>query len=408
MTITDPSLAPDLTDPAVFAAGVPHEFFARMRRESPVFFHEGRHVPLNFWAVTRYQDIIAVSRDAATFSSQRHGVLLDDTGGVGTDLLMINYDPPRHTRLRNLVARLFTPKNIREMGPSLRASAAAIADRAVELGEFDFVTEVAAELPLIVIADLIGIPQEDRHRVFEWSNRMIGREDPEYGVSEQVAGEEALAAATELFAYAAELGAQRLAEPRDDIVTKLLHAELDGEKLTHDEFIFFFLLLAVAGNETTRNLMSGGMVALGEHPDQYALLNSDRPKHLEGAVEEMLRFVSPVISFRRCATRDVELNGAQIREGDDVVIFYGSGNRDEAVFADPDRFDITRMPNDHLAFGGRGPHHCLGANLAREEIRIMFDALFARADIEVIGPPQRLWSNLISGIRHLPVRAIAR
>mgnify|MGYP003339423500 CR=1 FL=1 len=253
-----------------------------------------------------------------------------------------------------------------------------------------------------------GIPQSDRHKVFEWSNRMIGREDPEYGVSEADAGAESLAAATELFAYAAELGAERLAAPQDDIITKLLHAEVDGEKLTHDEFIFFFLLLAVAGNETTRNLMSGGMVALGDHPDQYALLNSDRERYLDGAVEEMLRYVSPVISFRRTATRDVELHGAQIREGDDVVIFYGSGNRDEAVYADPDRFDITRSPNDHLAFGGRGPHHCLGANLAREEIRIMFDTLFSKADIEIIGPPQRLWSNLISGIKHLPVRAVPR
>ncbi len=407
-TASDPTAVPDLTDPAVFAAGVPHDFFARMRRESPVFWHHGAHERLDFWAVTRYADIITVSRDAATYSSERHGVLLGDTGGVGTELLMINQDPPRHTRLRNLVARLFTPKYIRELRPSLQASANAIADRAIAMGEFDFVTEVAAELPLIVIADLIGIPQSDRHKVFEWSNRMIGREDPEYGVSEADAGAESLAAATELFAYAAELGAERLAAPQDDIITKLLHAEVDGEKLTHDEFIFFFLLLAVAGNETTRNLMSGGMVALGDHPDQYALLNSDRERYLDGAVEEMLRYVSPVISFRRTATRDVELHGAQIREGDDVVIFYGSGNRDEAVYADPDRFDITRSPNDHLAFGGRGPHHCLGANLAREEIRIMFDTLFSKADIEIIGPPQRLWSNLISGIKHLPVRAVPR
>ena len=407
-TASDPTAVPDLTDPAVFAAGVPHDFFARMRRESPVFWHHGAHERLDFWAVTRYADIITVSRDAATYSSERHGVLLGDTGGVGTELLMINQDPPRHTRLRNLVARLFTPKYIRELRPSLQASANAIADRAIAMGEFDFVTEVAAELPLIVIADLIGIPQSDRHKVFEWSNRMIGREDPEYGVSEADAGAESLAAATELFAYAAELGAERLAAPQDDIITKLLHAEVDGEKLTHDEFIFFFLLLAVAGNETTRNLMSGGMVALGDHSDQYALLNSDRERYLDGAVEEMLRYVSPVISFRRTATRDVELHGAQIREGDDVVIFYGSGNRDEAVYADPDRFDITRSPNDHLAFGGRGPHHCLGANLAREEIRIMFDTLFSKADIEIIGPPQRLWSNLISGIKHLPVRAVPR
>ncbi len=410
MTLTDPTLghdaAPgglDLTDPARFALGVPHEFFARMRREQPVFHHEPSHVPGPFWVVTKYDDVINVSRDAATYSSERDGVLLG-AQPPGTELLMINQDAPRHTRLRNLVARLFTPKNIREMAPSIRASARGIVDQALAMGELDFVTVVSAELPLIVIADLIGIPQCDRHKVFEWSNRMIGREDPEYGISEEQANEQAMTAAAEIFLYASSLAEERLRDPQDDIVTRLLAAEIDGEKLTHDEFVYFFLLLAVAGNETTRNLMSGGMWTLHEHPDQYRKLVADRAQHMNGAVEEMLRFVSPVISFKRTVTCDTELRGVQLRAGEQVVIFYGSANRDEDVFANPDAFDITRNPNDHLAFGGRGPHHCLGANLAREEIRIMFDELFARADVEVTGTPARLHSNLISGIKHLPVR----
>jgi cholest-4-en-3-one 26-monooxygenase len=399
----DLDLAVDLTDPAVFGAGVPHAFFARMRREQPVFLQEGRHVPGAFWGVTKYEDVINVSRDAATFSSATGGVFY---GPVmpGTDLLMINQDAPRHTRTRNLVARLFTPKNIRELAPSIRRSARGIVDRALELGELDFVPVVSAELPLIVIADLIGIPQEDRHKVFEWSNRMIGREDPEYGISEAQAEEEAGNAAAEMFGYAWALAQERLADPQGDIITRLLQAELEGEKLTHDEFVYFFMLLAVAGNETTRNLISGGMLALHEHPDQYAQLAADRATHLNGAVEEMLRFVSPVIYFKRQATRDTVLRGVDIAEGDAVCVFYGSANRDEDVFSDPDAFDITRNPNDHVAFGGRGPHHCLGANLAREEIRILFDELLGRAHVEVTGEPVRLHSNLISGIKHLPAR----
>jgi cholest-4-en-3-one 26-monooxygenase len=396
----------DLTDPAVFAAGVPHAFFARMRREQPVFRQDGCHVPGAFWGISKYEDVINVSRDAATFSSATGGVFYGPTM-PGTDLLMINQDAPRHTRTRNLVARLFTPKNIRELMPSIRNAARGIVDGALEMGELDFVPVVSAELPLIVIADLIGIPQADRHKVFEWSNRMIGREDPEYGISEAEANEEAGNAAAEMFGYAWALAQERLADPQDDIITRLLAAELDGEKLTHDEFVYFFMLLAVAGNETTRNLMSGGMLALHDHPEQHAKLVADRATHLNGAVEEMLRFVSPVIYFKREATRDTVLRGVDIAAGDSVCVFYGSANRDEDVFSDPDAFDITRNPNDHLAFGGRGPHHCLGANLAREEIRILFDELLGRAHVEVVGEPVRLHSNLISGIKHLPVRVTA-
>ncbi len=405
MTTVDLDL--DLTDPATFAGGFPHDYFAARRAEEPVFFHAGRYVPLDFWVVTKYHDLINVSRDAATYSSERQGVLLDAPQG-GTELMLVNQDAPRHTRLRNLVARMFTPKYIRELVPLMRTSATALVDRAIEVGEFDFVTEVAAELPLIVIADLLGIPQEDRGKVFHWSNRMIGRADPEYGITDDEASVTAMTAAAELFEYASALAEERGKEPRDDIVSKLLTSDVDGELLTHDEFIFFFLLLAVAGNETTRNLISGGAVALHEFPDQYDLLVANREALLPSAVEEMLRFVSPVISFRRTVTRDTLLNGVPLTENDTVVMFYGSANRDEAVYADPDRFDITRSPNDHVAFGGRGPHHCLGANLAREEIRIIYDELLGRADLTLTGEPVRLHSNLISGIKHLPVRVTPR
>lgn len=406
--MTTSELDVDLTDPAVFARGVPHAFFAEKRANDPVFRAEGGHVPGAFYGITKYEDVVNASRDAATFSSASKGVFYGPDAPPGTDLLMINQDAPKHTRTRNLVACLFTPKNIRELTPSIRSSARSIVDQALEMGELDFVTVISAELPLIVIADLIGIPQSDRGKVFEWSNRLIGREDPEFGVSEAIAEQEAMGAAIEMFTYAAGLAEERLAVPADDIITRLLMAEVDGEKLTHDEFVHFFMLLAVAGNETTRNLMSGGMVALHENPDQYAKLANDRATHLNGAVEEMLRYVSPVIYFRRTATRDTELRGVKIAAGDSVCLYYGSANRDEDVFADPMAFDITRSPNDHLAFGGRGPHHCLGANLAREEIRIMFDELLSRANVEVVGEAARLHSNLISGIKHLPVRVTAR
>ncbi|MCZ7536461.1 MAG: cytochrome P450 [Acidimicrobiia bacterium] len=393
------ALGVDLTDPATYEPGFPHDVFARLRDEEPVFRHEARHVPLTFWGVTKYDDVVAVSRDADTFSSAADGVLLESSQG-GAELMMLNQDAPHHTRLRSIVNRGFTPKQVKSMEDGVRAAARRIIDSIAVRGECDFVTDVAAELPLIVIADLLGVPQEDRHRVFEWTNRMIGREDPEYGITL----DEATDAAAEIFAYASELGERRLREPANDIVTKLLTAEIDGEKLEHMEFVFFFLLLAVAGNETTRNLLSGGLLALAEHPDQRARLMSDRDL-LPSAVEEMLRWVSPVMSFRRTATRDTEIRGVPIAAGESVVLFYPSANRDAEHFPDPSLFDVGRVPNDHLAFGGRGPHHCLGANLARMEIRVLFEEILERIpDFELTADPSRLRSNLICGIKHLPIR----
>jgi cholest-4-en-3-one 26-monooxygenase len=279
-----------------------------------------------------------------------------------------------------------------------------IVDGIVDRGECDFVVDVAAELPLQVIADLMGVPQDDRHKLFDWSNRMIGAEDPEYGVTEEMAQQ----ASMELFAYAAELAAKKRADPKDDLISVLSHSQVEGEQLTELEIDLFFLLLTVAGNETTRNLISHGMVALLEHPDQLARLRADRSL-LPTAVEEMLRWASPVMNFRRTATRDLELGGQQIAEGDKVVIWYVSANRDEQQFPDPFTFDVGRTPNEHVAFGGSGPHFCLGANLARSEINIMFEEILDRLDdIELAGDVSRLRSNFINGLKHVPISFTAK
>lgn len=247
---------------------------------------------------------------------------------------------------------------------------------------------------------MLGVPMEERHAVFDWSNEMVGHEDPEYGTT----GERPLQAAMEMFSFAGNLAAQRRLQPRDDLISVLLEAEVDSKKLTEMEFNVFFLLLAVAGNETTRNLISGGMLTLFEHPEQRARL-LEGPALIPTAVEEMLRWIAPVMYFRRTATHDTEIRGQRIRDGEKVTMYYIAANRDEDVFPDADTFDVGRDPNNHVAFGGGGPHFCLGASLARLEIRIMFEELLRRLpDMELAGPPARLRSNFISGIKHIPVK----
>jgi cholest-4-en-3-one 26-monooxygenase len=392
----------DLLDPDTYAGGVPHETFAQLRREAPVYRHE-RPGGLPFWAITRYRDVVAVSRDWATFSSERQGALLAETTEetLATQrLMMLNMDPPRHTKLRALVNKGFTPRQVGLLSEPVRRVCAELVDAVVERGECDFVAEIAAELPLQVIAELIGIPPSDRHQVFEWSNTLVGSSDPEFRESL----DDAQIAAMQMYAYANELAQARKDSPRDDLVSVLMRAEVDGERLTEMEFDLFFLLLAVAGNETTRNLISGGMLALMEHPDQRARLLAD-PSLLDSAVEEMLRWVTPVMQFQRTAQRDTEVAGVPIAEGDRVGVFYVSANRDEEVFAEPGRFDVGRAPNDHIAFGGGGPHFCLGMNLARLEIRHVFDELLRRLpDAEPGGPVRRLRSNFLNGIKAMPVR----
>jgi cholest-4-en-3-one 26-monooxygenase len=304
-----------------------------------------------------------------------------------------------HTRYRLLVNKGFTPRMVGRLEERARQMANNIIDGVCERGECDFVTEIAAELPLQIIAELIGVPQADRHLVFNWSNRMIGQEDPEY----QLTPEAPMEAAIELYAYAHQLAAEKRANPHDDLMSVLTSVEVDGERLSELELDMFFLLLTVAGNETTRNLISHGQLALMEHPDQRAKLLAN-PDLLPTAIEEMLRWASPVMQFRRTVTKDVEVGGQPLKDGDKVVIWYISANRDEAVFDDPYTFDIARQPNPHVAFGGGGPHFCLGANLARLEIRVMFDELLKRVpDMELAGDVSRLRSNFINGIKHLPV-----
>jgi cholest-4-en-3-one 26-monooxygenase len=358
--------------------------------------------------ITKYDDVVAVGRDGATYSSdQRRGGVVgleqppeDAPDFTGEGRLMLTMDPPEHTRYRKLVNRGFTPRQMRMLEPHIRELTSNILDQVIEQGGCDYVVDVAAEVPLQVIAEILGVPMEDRHKVFEWSNRMIGSEDPEYLVSQ----EEVMGAQVEMFMYANELAAQRRNDPRDDIITALLDAEVDGDRLTEMDFNLFFLLIAVAGNETTRNSISHGIKAFCDFPDQYQLLVED-PSRADTACEEIVRWASPVMYFRRNVTRDTELRGQQIKEGDKVSIWYISANRDEDVFDEPFKFDILRNPNEHVGFGGGGPHHCLGANLARMEIKVLLEEMAKRVPtIERTGDAQPLRSNFIAGIKHMPVK----
>ena len=393
----------DLIDGRNFVNGVPHEWFAELRREAPVFWHPEAAAPRGgFWAITRYDDCVQVNRDWEHYSSARRGSLfteMDDDQLAQQQLKMVNMDPTMHTRYRRLVNKGFTPKMVRDLEAQIVGYADGIIDAVCERGTADFVEEIAAELPLLVIAELLGVPQEDRRMVFDWSNRMIGSEDPEY----QTPGVDSGEAAMQVYSYAEELATKRKLQPKQDLVSVLIDAEVEGEKLDQLELDLFFLLLIVAGNETTRNLMSGAMTAFFEHPEQWELLRQDRSL-LPSAVEEMLRFVTPVMHFRRTATGPIELRDQEIQEGDKIVFWHTSANRDESAFENPNAFDITRSPNNHIAFGGGGPHFCLGANLARMEIMVMFDRVLDRLpDIRLDGEVQRLQSNFINGTKHIPV-----
>jgi cholest-4-en-3-one 26-monooxygenase len=407
--MTAPACCPvdvDLVDPETFTAGTPLAAFARMRAEAPVFLHPQPGAPGGgFWAVTRAADVREVSRQPELFSSAARGCLLH-SGGGGDDeeslaalrLLLLNMDPPEHTQLRALVQRAFTPRTIGILEPRLRAFADGIVDRALARGTGDFVADVAAELPLLAICELLGVPAEDRALIFDLSNRLIGFDDPEFHTSP----EDAQQASAEMYLYANALAEQRRAEPRDDLVTTLLTGEVDGARLGVAEFDVFFLLLAVAGNETTRNAISHGMQAFFDHPDQWAVFRLERPA---AAADEIIRWATPVMQFQRTATADVVLAGQRIRAGERVALFYTAADRDGELSADPDRFDVRRDPNDHLAFGGGGPHFCLGATLARAEVRILFETIADRMpEIAPAGPPRRLRSMFVNGIKELPVR----
>ena len=387
--------------------------FAKLRAEAPVSFHAEpayveQAVPAGpgFWAVTRFADVMQVSRDPETFHSAPSVNIGDMPAEIAEWLgSMINMDAPRHTKMRLIVNRGFTPRRVAQIEESVRAQAREIVDSITERGECDFVTDIAATLPLQVICDMLGIPRADNRRIFELTNMILGVGDPEYATSLEAL----MAAGMELFQFGLTVAEDRLREPRDDITTALMHAEIDDEtgthKLTASELGSFFLLLVAAGNETTRNAISHGLLALTRHPDQRRIWADDFETVSPTAVEEIVRWATPVIHFRRTATRDTVVGGQEIKAGDKVVMFYNSANRDERAFPDPYRFDVRRTPNEHVGFGAGGPHFCLGANLARREIKVMFEELFRRLpDIEVSGEPAMLQSAFIHGIKRMPCR----
>jgi cholest-4-en-3-one 26-monooxygenase len=404
--MAQPRIAPgfDLTDPDLYAVRVPHEELAELRRSAPVRWNpQPTDIGFRdngFWAVTRHRDVVAVSRDSETWSSEENGAIIRWRNGMTTErvqmqrVIMLNIDPPQHTKLRGIVSRGFTPRAINGLQEVLAARAEHIVASALASGSGDFVADVACELPLQAIAELLGVPQEDRHKIFAWSNEMVGNDDPDFeGDPEQ--------AAAELVGYSMVMAADRRACPRDDIVTKLVHAEVDGAELTEDEFGFFVILLAVAGNETTRNAISHGMLAFLDNPGQWELYRAQRPYT---AVDEIVRWATPVTVFQRTATRDTELGGQAIEKGQRVGLFYRSANFDEEVFDHPERFDVLRAPNPHVGFGGTGAHYCLGANLARLEIDLIFKAIAdALPDISKAGEEQRLRSGWLNGVKRLPV-----
>lgn len=398
----------DLLDPDRFQRLEHHEMFEVLRREDPVHWTDEPD-GTGFWSITKLTDLQIINRDAEGFSSEAKGVNIqevDVSENGAFDMrgqMMLMTDPPKHTRYRLLVNKGFTPRMIGLIESHLRYRAELIVDSVIEQGRCDFVLDVAAELPLQAIAEIMGVADEDRHMLFDWTNRMIGADDPEYGTADDSEHLDAQMAAAELYGYAARLRQERAELPLDDIVTKLINAEIDGDKLSDAEFEMFILLLAVAGNETTRNATSHGMHALMTNPDQYAKLVA-RPDLMDSAVEEIVRWATPVMYFRRQAMRDLELRGKQIRTGDKVVMWHISANRDEDAFDDPFTFDVERSPNDHVGFGGGGAHYCLGANLARAELRLLFAEIVSRIpDMRLDGEPERLRSNFIGGIKHMPV-----
>ena len=396
----------NLTDPDIFQQGVPHEMFRVLRREAPVYWHEEPDGP-GFWAITKYHDLKWVSKNPGLFSSARQGTLLKDpppSDLSAVQSIMLNMDPPRHRQYRTLVNQAFTPRMIGNLHGRIRAMVREIINGVIEKGECDFVEEIAALLPMQVICEMMGVPEEDRRDIYVLGNKMVGIDDPELqSDGNPIVPGEAMAAFGQMFVYAGKLWKLAHEHPRDDLATALVNAELDGRKLDEMEFNFFFLLLLIAGNETTRTVTSNGMITLLAHPDQLRALREDLDL-VPSAVEEILRFAPAVHAFRRSATADTELRGQSIRTNDKLLLWYPSANRDEEVFERPDAFDIRRSPNEHVAFGF-GEHYCLGANLARLELQEIFRGITHRLhDVELVAPPRRLRSCFINGVKEMRVR----
>lgn len=384
----------NILDPQQYVKAVPHEQFTILRKEAPIFWQEDpSSVKKGYWALTKHQDIIDVSKDAKLFSSQVGGINIPDVDEEHlstSELIMITMDPPQHTKYRKLVASGFTPRMVRKIEASIRSAINDILDGVEEEKEVEFVKTISAQLPLRMIADMIGWPEEDREQMIEWADSVAQLD---------VNPEGAQVAAMEFWNYCAELmesieSGER--ERSDSMLETLMAAEVDGEKLEEMEIVNFMLLLAIGGNETTRNCISGGFLALHENPEQLELWKSDIKGLADSAVEEMLRWTSPIVCFRRTATADTEIRGQAVKEGDKVVLYYASANRDEDVFENPQTFDITREKNNHLSFG-TGQHFCLGATLARMEIRILFEELLRRLpDMKPTGPVKRTLTSYVN------------
>jgi len=394
----------DINDPNLMLQRIPREEFAELRRTAPIWWqsqprHRDGFDDDGHWVVTRHADVKEVSRDSETYSSYENTAIIRFNSDMTREqiemqrVILLNMDAPQHTRMRGIVSKGFTPRAVNGLRDTLAKRAEQIVTDASLAGAGDFVRDVACELPLQAIADLLGVPQEDRGKIFEWSNQMIAYDDPEVeGDGEQ--------ASFELLSYFMQVAEERKECPRDDIVTKLVTADIDGNELTSDEFGFFTLVLAVAGNETTRNAITHGIMAFAAHPDQWELYKKERP---ETTADEIVRWATPVVSFQRTATRDTVLGGQQIEKGDRVGMYYASANFDEDVFEDPYTFNIMRDPNPHLGFGGTGAHYCIGANLARMEINLMFNAIADHMpDLKLTGEPDRLKSAWLNGIKALP------
>lgn len=393
----------DFTDPDVLVRGIPVDEFAQLRKTAPVWWIEQAESIFDdggYWVISRHEDIKSISRHSELWSTNAKGAVMRLPEGVTKDqleltkALLINHDAPEHTRLRKLVSRLFTPRSVAALEEKLAVAAREIVAAAKDKGDGDFVADIAMKLPLLAIADLIGVPEDDRGKLFGWTNAIMNTDDPDFDSDPTTAN-------AELMGYAYSMAEERRRCPADDIVTRLIQADMDGESLDDVEFAFFVILLAVAGNETTRNAMTHGMNAFFDHPDQWELYKRERPA---SAVDEIVRWATPVHCFQRTALTDVELGGVTIREGQRAGLFYSSANYDDAVFDDPFRFDVLRDPNPHLGFGGNGAHFCIGANLARMEIKLIFNELADQLpDIAKRGEPQRLRSGWINGVKELPV-----
>ncbi|WP_370290345.1 cytochrome P450 [Nocardioides sp.] len=398
----------DPTDPDINAVALPHDEFRALRSHAPIHWVEqipearAGFLDSGYWACTRHQEVREVSKDNEHWSTEENGVIIRFAPDMTRDqvevqrAMLIHHDPPSHTKMRGIVSRGFTPRAIAALKEGLRERAHQIVQEAVERGSGDFVEDLAAELPLQAIADFLGVPQEDRKKLFEWSNQMMGYDDPDIGADPATAS-------MEILVYFDNLANERRANPQDDIVTKLISVGQDDDHgaLTNDEFGFFVILLTVAGNETTRNAISHGMHAFLQNPDQWELWKAERPDTM---VDEVIRWATPVTVFQRTAKKDTVLAGQEIKKGERVGLFYASANFDDAVFEDPFRFDITREKNPHVAFGGHGAHYCIGANLARMEIKLIFEALADLApDIKLAGEPERLRSGWLNAIKRMQV-----